>query len=121
MTRAVHTGTEKNHESAWASTGYVPSQTVGSVFGGAGKLASSTLLEALKFKGGSTITEAKQILLRQAVAALLNAAHPDVDYPRTSTQLISAVNAALASDDRSTILELASALDADNNLGCPLS
>jgi hypothetical protein len=111
----------KNHQSAWAPTGYVPSQTIGSVFSGSGGLASSTLLDALRFKGGSTITEAKQILLRQAVAALLNAAHPGVAYPRTTAQVTAAVNAALASNDRNTILELASALDADNNLGCPLS
>jgi Prealbumin-like fold domain len=111
----------KNHQSAWAPTGYVPTQTVGSVFSGAGELASSTLLDALRFKGGSTVTEAKQILLRQAVAALLNAAHPGVAYPRTTAQVTAAVNAALASNDRTTILELASALDADNNLGCPLS
>ena len=31
------------------------------------------------------------------------------------------VNAALASGNRSTMLSLASALDADNNLGCPLN
>jgi hypothetical protein len=31
------------------------------------------------------------------------------------------VNAAFASGDRSTMLDLASRLDADNNLGCPLS
>jgi len=111
----------KNHESAWISTAYSPSQTVGSVFSAAGPLGSSSLLDALKFKGGSTITAAKQILLRQAVAALLNAAHPGVAYPRTTAQVIASVNAALASNDRTTILELASALDADNNLGCPLS
>jgi hypothetical protein len=31
------------------------------------------------------------------------------------------VNAALASGNRATMLDLASQLDADNNLGCPLS
>jgi hypothetical protein len=44
-----------------------------------------------------------------------------VAYPRTTAQVIAAVNAALASNDRTTVLDLASALDADNNLGCPLS
>ena len=94
---------------------------MGSVFSGVGTLASSTLREALEFRGGSTITAAQQILLRQAVAALLNAAHPDVAYPRTAAQVISTVNAALASNDRTAILALASALDAENNLRCPLS
>jgi Prealbumin-like fold domain len=110
-----------NHQAAWSPTGYASSQTVGSVFSGSEPLASSTLLDALKFKGGSTVTEAKQILLRQAVAALLNAQHPGVSYPRTTAQVIAAVNAALASNNRTTILDLASALDADNNLDCPLS
>jgi hypothetical protein len=31
------------------------------------------------------------------------------------------VNAALASGDRATMLSLGSALDDDNNLGCPLN
>jgi hypothetical protein len=110
-----------NHLSAWGPTGYAPSQTIGSVFSGSDALASSTLLDALKFKGGPTITGASQILLRQAVAALLNAQHPGVAFPRTTAQVIAAVNAALASNNRTTILELASALDADNNLGCPLN
>ncbi|MGH2523986.1 MAG: hypothetical protein ACRDH2_15880 [Anaerolineales bacterium] len=55
------------------------------------------------------------------MAALLNSAHPDVDYPRTTSEVIADVNAALASNNRSTILALATALDADNNLGCPLN
>jgi hypothetical protein len=55
------------------------------------------------------------------VAALLNSAHPDVDYPRTTSSVIADVNAALASNNRTTMLNLASALDRDNNLGCPLN
>jgi hypothetical protein len=93
---------------------------VASVFTGAGSLGSSTLMQALAFRGGPMIDGAKQILLRQAVAAVLNAAHPDVDYPLTTAQVISAVNAALASGSRATILALAGSLDMMNNLGCPL-
>jgi hypothetical protein len=59
-------------------------------------------------------------LLRQAVAALLNSAHPDVDFSLTTAQVISAVNAALATDDRDTILDLAEELAAANEAGCPL-
>ena len=76
--------------------------------------------DILDFKGGSSLTGAKQNLLRQAVAALLNSTHPDVGYPLTTAQVISSVDTALSSDDRSTILGLASDLDAKNNLGCPL-
>ena len=108
----------KTHESAWV--GYTPGQTIGSVFSNAGSLAGTSLGEALAFKGGSSLTAAKQILLRQAVAGLLNSTHQDVSYPLTTAQVISSVDTALASDDRSTILGLASDLDAKNNLGCPL-
>ncbi|HEU0078600.1 MAG TPA: hypothetical protein VFQ76_13160 [Longimicrobiaceae bacterium] len=114
----------KNHTESWAGTGLTPGQTVGSVFSGASAfpaLASSTLLDALGFGGGSGTTGGAQILLRAAVAALLNASHADVDYPRTAASVIADVNAALASNSRSTMLELAAELDADNNLGCPLN
>ena len=52
---------------------------------------------------------------------MLNAGHPELDYPSTPSQVRDAVNAALASNDRATMLALAAALDADNNLGCPLN
>ena len=84
-------------------------------------LDNRTLLQALSFQGGSSNTAAARILLRAAVAALLNSASPDVDYPLTTAQVIAEVNAALASNDRSTMLALASQLDSYNNLGCPLN
>ena len=83
-------------------------------------LDNRTLLQALNFQGGTTTLAAARILLRAAVAALLNAASPDVDYPLTVAQVIAQVNAALASGDRSTMLSLANQLDQFNNLGCPL-
>jgi hypothetical protein len=43
-----------------------------------------------------------------------------VNYPLTTAQVIAQVNAALASNDRSAMLTLASQLDSYNNLGCPL-
>jgi hypothetical protein len=125
------TGTEgctpgywKNHTGSWAGTGFSPGQTTGSVFSGASafpSLASQTLLQSLQGGGGPGTLGAAKILLRAAVAALLNAAHSGVDYPRTSAQIIADVNAALTSNDRDAMLALASALDRDNNLGCPLS
>ncbi|HEX5757639.1 MAG TPA: hypothetical protein VF121_00435 [Thermoanaerobaculia bacterium] len=114
----------KNHTDSWAGTGYSPGQTTGSVFAGAAafpSLASKTLLQSLQAGGGPGTLGAAQILLRAAVAALLNAAHPDVDYPRTTAEIIADVNAALGSNNRDTMLALASQLDADNNLGCPLN
>jgi hypothetical protein len=81
-----------------------------------GNLGSATLLEALSFKGGSGVNGAAQILLRAAVAGVLNSAK--IQYPLTTAQVISMVNTALASCDRDTILTLASTLDGLNNLGC---
>lgn len=114
----------KNHTSAWAGTGYSPGQSTGSVFSGASAfpdLAAKTLLQSLQGGGGSGTTGAAKILLRAAVAALLNAAHPDMNYPRTTAEILADVNAALTSNNRSTMLSLAAELDADNNSGCPLS
>jgi hypothetical protein len=113
----------KNHTSSWAGTGYSPGQTAGSVFslGGFPSLASQTLLQTLQGGGGPGTTGAAKILLRAAVAALLNAAHSGVDYTRTTTGIIADVNAALASNNRNSMLALAGELDDDNNLGCPLS
>jgi hypothetical protein len=113
----------KNHLSVWGPTGFSPVQTLESVFDvpDAFGLDDNTLLQALNFSGGTSTTGGAKILLRAAVAALLNAAHPDVDYPSTTAEVIADVNAALASLNRSTMLTLASQLDSFNNLGCPLN
>jgi len=114
----------KNHTGSWSGTGYAPGQTVASVFSAASgfpSLAGESLLQALQGGGGPGTTGAAQILLRAGVAALLNASSPGVDYPRTAADVIAAVDAALASNSRDAMLALASELDADNNLGCPLS
>ena len=92
----------------------------GTVFA-AGSFNSSTLLEALEFGGGSGVSGATRILLRAAVAAVLNAANSGVGYPASVATIVSDVNAAIATADRGAILALASSLDATNNLGCPLN
>jgi hypothetical protein len=114
----------KNHADSWPPTGYAPSQTVSSVFPQVvqyPELSSATLLDALGFQGGPDVSGAAEILLRAGVAALLNAAHPGVDFPRTSADVILAVETALSGGNRDAMLVLAAALDADNNLGCPLN
>jgi hypothetical protein len=102
----VHPGFWKQpqHLDAWVT--YTPGQTLESVFDvpDAFGLDDVTLLAALS----------------QAVAALLNAASPEVDFPLTEAEIIAQVNAALASGDRDTILALAEELDTFNNLFCPL-
>jgi len=115
----------KNHLEDWPPTGYSPAQNVSSVFNVSSckdieNLAGDTLLEALEYPGGDGTVGAARILLRAAVAALLNTAHPDVGYLHTEGYVINAVNSALASCDRDTMLSLAMQLDKDNNAGCPL-
>jgi hypothetical protein len=84
-----------------------------------------TFLQALDGGGGPGINGAAKILFRASVAAFLNAAHEGVGYPlrRFSDpgHMQDAVNEALASGDRQTMLDLAAELDALNNLGCPLN
>jgi hypothetical protein len=76
-----------------------------------------TLLEALNYKGGEGISGMAQILLRAATAALLNAAHTEVNYPLSVAEVISQVNSALATEDRDTMELLKNDLDSYNNLG----
>ena len=128
LVKAARLAIWKTHPEAWGPTGFSTSQLVSSVFSSAGigvyqqfGLGNSTLLQALNFQGGSTLKGAAEILLRAAVSAVLNAADPSVNYPLTVAQIQSAVNSALDSLNRSTILALATTLDADNNLGCPLN
>jgi hypothetical protein len=114
----------KNHVEDWPEV-YNASQNVSSVFNVSSceaieELAGDTLLEALEYPGGDDTVGAARILLRAAVAAVLNAAHSDVNYPRTVGEVIDAVNHALASCNRDTMLPLATQLDRDNNEGCPL-
>ncbi len=108
----------KNHTESWEN--YSTDTTLGAVFDTTATenlgMANKTLLEALNFGGGRGETGAARILFRAAVAALLNADHPEINYPRTESQIIDAVNTALASD-RHAMLSLASQLDTDNNIG----
>ena len=106
----------KNHLGAWAATGYSPSQTLESVFDVPDSLGldNRTLLEAASAGGGGVTA-----LLRHAVAALLGAAHPAVDYPISTAQVIADVNAALASGNAGSIENLKNQLDRWNNLHAP--
>ena len=118
----------KNHPQDWIS-GYLPTQFVQSIFTVPSSLMPSgtldldnnkskdTLMAGLSYKGGSTTAGGAQILLRAAIAALLNEAYYGADYPAaaSTTELISNVNATLATLDRSKYLMLANTLDKWNN------
>lgn len=116
---------QRHHFDSW--TGYTQAQQLNTVFdfnGGASAFASlgtSSLLAALDFDGGSGAAAAARLLLKQAVAALLNASSPDVDYAVTTATIVADVNAALDSGNRNTMLALKDRLDRWNNAGCPLN
>lgn len=78
-----------------------------------------TLQVALTYSGGPTLQDAKNVLLRQAAAAYLNSVRLSGAYPLTTAQVVAGVNAALASNDRQTILDYAATLDGYNNLEGP--
>jgi len=122
---------QSQHFDSWPAQ-YKPSDLVKNVFNvspflSGGKLdlngdgKDDTLLDALNYTGGSGNTGAARNLLRQAVAALLNAASAQVDYPLSVSSVISQVNAALASGNRNTMITLADRLDKLNNAGCRLN
>lgn len=87
----------KNHLDAWAATGYSTGDSFEGIFGVDVPGASPTLLEAVRAGGGKFTA-----LNRHAVAALLNAAHPDVDYPYTEAEIIAMVQNAYATGDWSS-------------------
>jgi hypothetical protein len=119
----------KNHTDNWEET--TPDASFSSTFsdGTTGVLGGLTLEQALAGGGGSGLAGAELILARAATAAFLNAAHEGLGYPWRRDAvgldgrppLVATVIAALESGDRARILALAARLDADNNLGCPLS
>ncbi len=126
----------KNHTEDWLETATKPISTqtlVTSAFAPGARtrpnLADVTFLQALQGGGGSGVDGATMILARAATAAYLNAAHEGLGYPwrRTTTgldgrpPLVPTVSKAFASGNRAKMLSLAQRLDADNNLGCPLS
>ncbi len=130
---ATNIGTEgctpgywKNHTENWQE--YRPTARLGRLFTLPPELAKNsdvTMLQALQGGGGPGLDGAAKILFRAAAAAYLNAAHEGVGYPyrrfKEPFDISAQVNAALASLDRDTMLDLATTLDNANNLGCPLS
>ncbi|RLF42765.1 MAG: hypothetical protein DRN29_11020 [Thermoplasmata archaeon] len=119
--RGCSPGSWKKHTCKWV--GYSPDDTIEDVFDlppELSEIASKTLLQALEFGGGSTLIEKAKILLQQAVAAVLNAAHPNINYPLSENDVIDEVNATLATLNTTAILNLKDILDAYNNLGCSL-
>ena len=115
----------KNNADKWdanAWVDYVPDDLFDDVFGvditlrGKGKTTyeDPTLLEALGANGGGM-----NALARHATAAILNASHPDIAYPMSVAQIITAVQDAIAAGE-DAIEDLATMLDMYNNYGANL-
>ena len=79
-------------------------------------LNDPTLIQALQAKGGKV-----NALARQAVAALLNAESPDVDYALTPGEVVILFQAAFNSSDPSAIETQKDNFETLNELVCPLN
>lgn len=110
---------QAHHYEYWS--GFSPDDTWGGVFDDPGShsppgrnptpfTASSRLGDVVELGGGEIFA-----LARHAVAALLNASSPDVDYPLTVAEVVSLVNAALASEEYEVSKNQ---IEAYNELGC---
>ena len=126
----------KNHTDQWM--GFTPEMTLGFVFeqywldpdqspgpywvwpAELMDLYDDPLFVALEYKGGPDLYGGARIMFRHAVAALLNAAHPDVDALDVYT-VIRGTRIALSSLSRDRMLMKAGAFEFFNELGCPLS
>jgi len=78
----------KNHLADWAPTGYSPADDFDATFGVDLFSPDITLDDAVNARGGGV-----KKLARHGTAALLSAAHPDVDYPFTVAEVIALVQA----------------------------
>ena len=105
---------DKKDASQWTAP-YDPDNLVSSVFDQApADIGSLTLLEGLQLGGGGL-----NALTRHAIAAVLNAAHPEIDYPFTVVDIVISVNAAY--NGLTDVEVLKDLLDVSNNLGCDIS
>lgn len=116
----------------WTDTdpvgGYYTDDLVGDVFddddltpGWLGDLAGKELGEAVCESGPGGDLEAHQRrLARHATAALLNAAHADINYPLTESDVVAAVQEAIDSVDTQVVEETKDEFDEYNNLGCSI-
>jgi len=97
----------------WPDTGYGPDDNYQAVFG---VDVPGTLLQALQTGGGGL-----DALLRHSTAALLNAAHPNIEYGLTAAQVISMTQTAINSGDAGQIEALKDQFASLNEQGADLS
>jgi hypothetical protein len=104
---------QEHHSCYWDDTPYNPDDNFNSTFGVSFHGANVTLVQAAWSGGGGYLA-----LGRHAVAALLNASHPDVDYCWTVQEVLDAVQDAETFDDPNLYKDL---LEDCNEDGCPLN
>lgn len=100
---------QEQHYDSWV--GYSPTQLFDDVFDNA--FPGKTLGEVVALGGGGL-----NALGRGTVAALLNAASPDVDYEFTTAQVIAKFNAAFASGIYGPLYD---EFTLENERGCPIN
>lgn len=102
---------QEHHYDSWVN--YSPGDDYEAVFGVDASFNPHTLGDAVRLGGGG-----ERALARHAVAALLNAANPDVSYAYTESDVVTMVQSAYASGNFEGIKNL---FEAQNEMGCPLN
>lgn len=114
---------QDQHFDSWPAP-YTPDSNLRDVFvtSPVELVPDDTFLEALNYGGGSGIAGATRILLRAAVASLLNSAAPDVDFAVSTGHVVDTTIDRLETEYRPTLLKRADYFDSINNGsgGCPL-
>lgn len=111
---------QPHHFDSWVT--YSPIDTLCSVFTETCgfSFGGDTLLEALKYHGGPDPEDQIKNMLKHAVAALLNAASGDVNYPLSVKAVKDKVNDLIVNGDLFWIEFLKDKFDDLNNRDCPL-
>lgn len=120
-TQGCTLGYWKNHTSSWVT--YSPTDTIGATFNlttAQTPYASNTLLEGLNFQGGPGVLGGERILLKQAIAGLLNSS-AGLDYGAGTTVIIGLTRNAILSGHRNLMIARAGQFNTRNSVGCPLS
>jgi len=120
------TDASKRGEATWDDTVFGPDELWEDIFNPvelrvkSGNADSPTLEEALNAKGGKI-----NALAREAVAAILNDSHPEIDYPLDLDVIQDLVNAAVSDGSNIAIENAREALFPLNHFGetviCPLT
>ena len=105
---------------AWGATGFTTDTLFFDVFSRVVTDPDLTLLEAINLTGPGVPVNVHQLTI-QAVAALLNAAHPDVNYPLTVAKVIEEFQEAFDTGDSEQINDQKDRFENFNaDLICPL-